>query len=117
FGIVLIPAANSVYEMPADWFVSFRITSIIAAVAIGAFFAYALAAVIKAKRAKPKMGDEEFIGLEGIAITDIAPKGQVKVRGRIWEAEAAEETEDIKEGDEIIVVAKERMILKVKKRK
>lgn len=117
FGIVLIPAANSVYEMPADWFVSFRITSIIAAVAIGAFFAYALAAVIKAKRAKPKMGDEEFMGLEGIAITDIAPRGQVKVRGRIWEAEAAEETEDIKEGDEIIVVAKERMILKVKKRK
>ncbi len=129
FGIVLIPAANSIYEMPADWFISFRVTSIIAAVAIGAFFAYALAAVLKAKRAKPKMGDEEFIGMEGVAITAIAPKGQVKVRGRIWEAAGAEEegteeegteeegTEKIEKGDAIVVTGKERMILKVKKTK
>ncbi len=118
FGIVLIPAANSIYEMPTDWFVSFRVASIVAAVAIGAFFAYAIAAVIKAKRAKPKMGDEEFIGMEGVAITDVNPKGQVKVRGRIWEAEAAgaeEGAEEIREGDEIVVVSKERMVLKVKK--
>ena len=120
FGIVLIPAANSIYEMPTDWFVSFRVTSIIAAVAIGIFFAYALAAVIKARRAKPKMGDEDFIGIEGVAITDIAPKGQVKVRGMIWEAEAADagrEADIIREGDDIVVVAKERMTLRVKKRK
>ncbi len=114
FGIVLIPAANSIYEMPTDWFVSFRVTSIIAAVAIGAFFVYALAAVLRAKRAKPKMGDEEFIGMEGIAITDITPKGEVKVRGRIWEAEAAD-GETIRKGDEVIVTDKERMVLKVKK--
>jgi len=114
FGIVLIPAANSIYEMPTDWFVSFRVTSIIVAVAIGSFFAYALAAVLKAKRAKPKMGDEEFVGMKGVAITDIAPKGQVKVRGRIWEADAGE-NEIIRKGDEIIVITKERMILKVKK--
>ncbi|MEA2054126.1 MAG: nodulation protein NfeD [Candidatus Thermoplasmatota archaeon] len=117
FGIVLIPASNSIYEMPEDWFISFRIASILAAVAVGAFFAYALTASLKARMRKPRLGNEEFIGMEGVAITDIAPKGQIKVRGKIWKAEAVEGAGEIREGEEVIVVGKKRMVLKVKKRK
>ncbi|MGC9308692.1 MAG: NfeD family protein, partial [Thermoplasmatota archaeon] len=113
FGIVLIPASDALYEMPTDWFTSFRIASIAAAVIIGGFFAYALYASLKTKRSQPRMGDEEFIGREGTAVTDIDPQGQVKVRGKLWNAES---DESIKEGEAVIVTGKERMTLHVKKR-
>jgi len=67
---------------------------------------------IKAKRAKPKIGEDELVGKKGVAITDISPKGQVKVDGKIWRAEAEEE---IKEGEEIIVVSQQRLTLKVRR--
>lgn len=114
FGIVLIPATDAIYEMPADWFTSFRIASLVVAIAIGAFFAYALAASLRAKRAQPKLGDEEFRGLEGIALTNLTPRGQVKVRGKIWEAEAEE---PVLSGEEVVVIGKHRLLLQVKKKR
>jgi len=114
FGIVLIPASDAIYEMPTDWFTSFRIASLVVALAIGAFFAYALAASLKAKRAQPKLGDEEFVGLGGVAMTDLAPRGQVKVRGKIWEAEAEE---PVSSGEEVVVTGKHRMLLQVEKKR
>ncbi len=113
FGIVLIPASDALYEMPAAWFTSFRIASIAVAVIIGGFFAYALYASLKTKRTTPRMGDQEFVGREGTAVTDIDPAGQVKVRGKLWKAES---TQPIKEGERIVVTGKERMTLLVKKR-
>lgn len=113
FGIVLIPASDALYAMPAAWFTSFRIASIAVAAVIGGFFAYALYASLKTKRTTPRMGDEEFIGREGTAVTDIDPNGQVKVRGKLWRAES---TQPIKEGEPVVVTGKERMTLLVKKR-
>ncbi|MFO8133119.1 MAG: nodulation protein NfeD [Thermoplasmatota archaeon] len=113
FGIVLIPASDALYEMPTDWFTSFRLASIAVAVIIGGFFAYALYASLKTKRSQPRMGDEEFIGRTAVAVTDIDPEGQVKVRGKLWNAESQE---PIMEGDEVVVTGKQRMTLHVKKR-
>ncbi len=113
FGIVLIPASDALYEMPADWFASFRIASIAAAIVIGGFFAYALYASLKTKRSQPRMGNEEFIGRTGIAVTDIDPEGQVKVRGKLWKARS---DTPIQEGETIVVTDTERMTLHVKKR-
>lgn len=113
FGIVLIPASDALYEMPTDWFTSFRIASIAAAVIIGGFFAYALYASLKTKRSTPRLGDEEFIGREGIAATDIDPQGQVKVRGKLWRAES---DQSIEKGERVVVTGKKRMTLLVKKR-
>ncbi len=112
FGIMLIPAEKAVHEMPLHWFATFRIASIVVAIFITLFFSYALVKAMKAKKAKPKIGEGDLIGEKGIAITDLKPKGQVKVRGEIWQAEAEEE---IKEGEEIIVIEQERLKLKVKK--
>ena len=113
FGIVLIPASDALYGMPADWFTSFRIASIAAAIVIGGFFAYALYASLKTKRSQPRMGNEEFIGRTGIAVTDIDPEGQVKVRGKLWKARS---DTPIQEGEAIVVTGTERMTLHVKKR-
>lgn len=112
FGIMLIPAERAMHEMPLNWFTTFRIASLAVAVLLTAFFSYALAKAIKAKKKKPKIGEEDLVGEKGIAITDIMKRGQVKVKGEIWKAEADEE---IKEGEEIIVVDQKRLILKVRK--
>jgi membrane-bound serine protease (ClpP class) len=112
FGIMLIPSSHSIHEMPEGWYISFRLGSILIIVIVATFFAYALYKVSKAKKLKPRIGYGDLIGQKGIAITDLNPKGQVKVRGEIWNAEA---DENVKKGEEIIVVAQERLKLKVRK--
>ena len=112
FGIMLMPAEKAMHEMPLNWYLAFRVASLVIAIFITAFFSYALMKAIKAKRAKPKIGEDELVGKKGVAITDISPKGQVKVDGKIWRAEAEEE---IKEGEEIIVVSQQRLTLKVRR--
>ena len=113
FAIVLIPASDALYEMPTDWFTSFRLASIAVAIVIGGFFAYALYASLKTRRSQPRLGDEEFIGREGVAVSDIDPRGQVKVRGKLWNARSSQ---PIKEGEAVVVTGKQRMTLLVKKR-
>lgn len=112
FGIVLLPATDALYQMPKDWYISFRIGSIVVAIVLSIFFAYAIAASLKMRRAKPKIGGEEIIGMKGTALTAINPKGQIKIRGEIWQAESEEE---IKEGEEVMVIDKKGLVLKVKK--
>lgn len=112
FGIMLLPSASSIYEMPKNWYISFRIGSILLIVGIASFFAYALIKSAKAKKKRPKIGEGDLIGLKGIAITDISPRGQVKVIGEIWNAESEE---NIKKGEEIVVISQERLKLKVKR--
>lgn len=112
FGIMLMPAEKAMHEMPLSWYLTFRVASLVIAIFITAFFSYALMKAIKAKKAKPRIGENELVGKKGVAITDINPKGQVKVDGKIWRAEAEEE---IKEGEEIIVVSQQRLTLKVRR--
>ena len=113
FGIVLIPESDAIYEMPTEWFTSFRIASLLVAIAIGAFFVYALLASWRAKRVQPKLGDEEFTDMEGIAVTDIDPWGQIKLRGKIWQAQTREGP--ILQGETVVVTDKKRMLLTVEK--
>lgn len=112
FGIMLIPAGEAMHEMPLSWFTTFRIASLVIAIFLTIFFSYALAKAIKARKVKPKIGEGDLVGEKGIAITDIKRKGQVKVKGEIWQAEAEEE---INKGEEIIVVGQNRLVLKVRR--
>ncbi|KAA0000447.1 MAG: nodulation protein NfeD [Thermoplasmata archaeon] len=112
FGIMLLPAEKAMHEMPTEWFTSFRIASIVVAIFFTIFFSYAIAKAIKAKRRRPSIGENELVGKKGVALSNISPKGQVKVMGKIWQAEA---DENIKEGEEIIVVEQKRLVLKVRK--
>ena len=110
-GIVLIP--KEIQQMPTNWYVSFRIGSIIIAIALGAFFAYGATAAWRAKKKKPVTGRVAMIGKKGVAITKLDPYGQVKVTGEIWRAKAEEE--NIEEEMEIVVLEKDGLLLKVRK--
>ncbi len=86
---------------------------IIAVVAgVGAIALLLIYLIAKTLPRKPLTGAEGMIGERGIARTPIKPKGKVFVHGELWDAISDEE---IEEGEEVVVIGYEGMILKVKK--
>jgi len=112
-GFLLLP----IY-LPQTWFIGpefffrFIVAGILIIVAGSAFFAFALYKVIKAKKARPVIWS--IIGAKGKALDDLGPgkEGFVMVEGEYWMAFSDEE---IKAGEEIVVVGKVGPKLKVKK--
>lgn len=41
------------------------------------------------KRRKAAVGTETLVGREGVAVGDLWPEGQVKIRGELWKARCA----------------------------
>jgi len=79
---------------------------IIAAIAAWLFYVG-----IKAQYKKVKTGREALIGAKGVAITDLKPKGEVRVMGEFWQATAKD---TIANGEAVEVVDMEGMFLVVK---
>lgn len=84
-------------------------------VAVIAFFIFALTFALKAQRRRITTGMKGLIGEIGSATTDLSPKGRIFVHGEYWNAQSCEGV--IKKGEEIEVVAVERLRLKVKRKK
>jgi membrane-bound serine protease (ClpP class) len=66
----------------------------------------------QAKLSKIKTGKEALIGSVGVAVTDLNPKGEVRVLGEFWQATAKEG--EIKTGEKVDVVGMQGMFLVVK---
>ncbi len=77
------------------------------------FFVVVVGAGIKAQKGKTTTGQEGMIGMEGIALTNLNPTGEVRVMGEIWKAESIEG--DIKRNSKIIVTEVHGLLLKVRK--
>jgi membrane-bound serine protease (ClpP class) len=56
---------------------------------------------VGALRRPPTTGSQGLAGEEGVAVTDLRPEGQVKVRGEIWNAVTS--GEGIPRGDAVVV--------------
>ncbi len=78
------------------------------------FFLSVVGMAVKSQRKKPLTGIEGLIGMICIAKTDISPRGQVMLRGEIWDAMS---DELLKEGDEAEVLGVEGLKLLVKRYK
>lgn len=68
--------------------------TVIAVVAVftALFFIVAVGMGIRAQRRKPTTGSEGLIGSSGEALTDLAPEGQIRLHGEIWNAVSEEGT-------------------------
>ncbi len=66
----------------------------------------------QAKLSKIKTGKEALIGSRGVAVTDLNPKGEIRVLGEFWQATAKEG--EIKNGEKVEVVGMQGMFLVVK---
>jgi membrane-bound serine protease (ClpP class) len=99
---------------PTENFVAISWTVIIATVtATTLFFLFIVGMGLKAQRTKPAIGMETFIGRMGEAVSDIDPKGIIKVNGEIWNAVSL--SEKIDTGEKIIVKEIKNLTLFVEK--
>jgi len=56
--------------------------------ATAAFFTFAIGKALAAQKRRVTTGPEALVGATGEALTDLAPRGQIRVHGEIWQAEA-----------------------------
>jgi len=60
------------------------------ALAMGGFSLIVVRAIVRASRLPPQSGPERLLGMRGLALTDLAPDGQVRVDLEDWSAVAVE---------------------------
>ena len=91
--------------------ISFSVIATVTA-ATAAFFLFVVSAAVRAQRRKPETGEQGLLGEQGLALTDLGPRGQVFVHGEYWAAEA---DEPITQGTRIVVDRVEGLVLRVRK--
>jgi membrane-bound serine protease (ClpP class) len=85
---------------------------VIATAAMASLFSFIVYKAAKARLSKIKTGKEALIGAKGIAVSDLKPKGEIRVVGEFWQAKAKDEW--IKKNEEVEVVDMEGMFLVVR---
>ncbi len=91
---------------------SARQTLILVALVMSGIFGAVVYKVGQARHMKVKTGPERLLGKTGSAVSELAPRGEVKIEGQIWRAETLEGV--VKQGDSVEVVSREGLILRVK---
>jgi membrane-bound serine protease (ClpP class) len=77
------------------------------------FFIFVLGAAVRSRRVPVVTGIAPFIGAEGVAVTNLAPNGMVRVKSEDWTATAQGGT--ILQGERVKVLAVEGLRLHVVK--
>jgi len=77
-----------------------------------AFFIFAISMALRTYRKKVTTGKEGIIGEVGLAVTNIAPEGQVRIHGEYWKASS---NEKIKKNEKVKVINVEGLKLIVEK--
>ena len=76
----------------------------------GAFFLIVVRSVINAHRKPVVSGAEQIIGSTGSALEDFDAKGEIHILGENWQAESSA---PVKQGEQVRVVGRDGLILKV----
>lgn len=87
---------------------------VVVAVGATAFSVFILGAIIRGQRRRKATGAEGMIGTTAIARTPLTPRGTVLAEGELWTAIA--EGGPVAPGDEVTILAVERMQLRVRRR-
>jgi len=85
---MLFGGSGSPYLVRSETYSTLRVAIVTIAILIGLFFLFGVAAVVRARRSRPKTGKEELVGETGRVVQDIDPEGFVKVHGELWKAES-----------------------------
>ena len=80
---------------------------------LGAFILFILFFAVKSQMTKAQTGAEGLLGETGVAKSDITNKGKIYVHGELWNAKS---TEPVREGEEVVVVGVEGLLLKIKRK-
>lgn len=101
------------WELPSARAVeSARTTLTSVALVMSGIFAFVVHKAAEARRMKVKAGPEQLIGKTGVTISELGPRGKVKIEGQIWRAETL--GDNVSKGQLVEVVSREGLILRVK---
>jgi membrane-bound serine protease (ClpP class) len=109
-GILLFFAFMGVSYYGVDLHMQMALALVIIAIAI--LIVWMLYKGVTANLAKVKTGKEALIGAQGIAVTDLKPKGEIRVLGEFWQATAKNAW--IANGETVEVIGMDGMFLVVK---
>ncbi|CAN5629700.1 nodulation protein NfeD [soil metagenome] len=84
------------------------------ALLLGLFFFFVVGSVVKTRGQRPATGRESMVDLQGVARSDLDPRGKVFLEGAIWSAVAAGEPVILK-GEPVRVLGRDGMVLQVKR--
>jgi len=62
---------------------------------------------------KPLAGFTDMVGSKGTVVEPLAPRGTIKIKGELWEAESAEQK--INAGEEVTVIGQQGLRLMVRR--
>ncbi len=82
-GILFFPAEPL---MPVKWFSMFKVMAFGTGVIGAVFVLIVVLGISRLRRRKPAHGEAEFIDRIGIVVEELKPRGQIKLRGEIWQA-------------------------------
>lgn len=89
-----------------------RQTLVSVALVMSGIFGFVVYKVAQARRMKVKAGPEQLIGLAGIAVSRLDPRGEIRVEGQTWKAETI--SGPVNEGESVEILGREGLILRVK---
>jgi membrane-bound serine protease (ClpP class) len=116
--ICMIVASLLLFPSP-QWLIYYEVIQqiqvvlVIVAAAMASLFSFIVYKVAKARLSKVKTGKEALIGARGIAVSDLKPKGEIRVVGEFWQAKAKDD--EIKKGEEVEVIGMEGLFLIVRR--
>lgn len=82
-------------------------------IVIGGLLAIYARWVSRSLHNKPIVGPEAIIGKSGVAITDLAPSGEIVVDGIIWKAAFSGSKGTVQKGSSVKVVSRDGLVLEV----
>lgn len=91
-GLLFLPRSPGAEPAPSGFFISplwwstFLVTVAVATALVGGFFGFALTRALQLRRRRATTGEEELIGAEAQVVAPLAPEGQVRVHGELWQA-------------------------------
>lgn len=102
--LTILAIAAALLFLPSPWnWVTVLVAGVIDVLETGAF-------VWWSGRRRPVVGVEALVGRRVVVVTAVAPRGQVKIDGELWEARS---TRTLLTGDEGVVTAVDGLVLQV----
>ena len=98
--------------MPKDFYKTFPMLITGVVIGLTIVVTFLLIKIVQLRKIKSKVGGDAIVGEKGEVISFKDGKGFAKIRGEIWKIESDEE---LNEGDEVVVVGREGLILHVRK--
>ena len=108
--ILFIPTSFPQWYVPGSYQRSMALAIILPSLILGAFLAFAIYKVARARFAPPMLG--HFVGEEAVAIDRLDRNGYVLFQGEYWQAEAEETVE---KGETVVITGKDGSRLKVRR--